>query len=46
MTTAGTTSRIGKGGGTMCVSGLKTGASLGVAGNSCRIQIITSEIAM
>ena len=30
----------------MWVTGLKTGASLGVAGASCRIQIVRSEKAM
>ena len=43
---AGTTSSSGKGGGTMLVTGLNTGASFGVAGASCRIQIIRSEISM
>src|SRR5207248_2558448 len=40
------TSSSGNGGGTMCVTGLNTGASFGVAGNSCSTQIITSENAM
>ncbi len=37
---AGKISSTGKLGGTMCVTGLKTGASFGFAGNNGRIQII------
>ena len=46
MAAAGATSSNGNGAGTMCVSGLKTGASLGVAGKSWRVQPMTREIAM
>ena len=38
--TAGTISSTGNAGGTMCVTGLKIGASFGCAGKSGRIHVI------